>query len=244
MDDGKHYRIGQLSKLIGVSKDTIRHWQQKGLMKLERNESNYNTFSDNDYYDAFQINLLRDLGFSLSEIRDFLTTDRIEDRKDFISNQIQQLEKEIEKLTFQRDTLKKGLNIDPNSVVDCSVTHKVFKLKKLNIDHPSTFSILNEHTDRLVFLSNLDAQTDESWTTYIEVNAKEDFIYPHEMFIQFSCPKSEMNKLNESERLRTVMDFAKKQELQIGEEMIEVHDLKQLLYKEPEHIKIYVPVMK
>jgi DNA (cytosine-5)-methyltransferase 1 len=40
--------IADAAKEIGVSNDTIRRWEKKGLIKASRNEHNYRVFNVNE----------------------------------------------------------------------------------------------------------------------------------------------------------------------------------------------------
>lgn len=65
--------IGELSFKTGLSKDSIRFYEKKGLLQSEnRRQNRYREFSDKAVNTIHFIQNLKELGFSLREIGDFL----------------------------------------------------------------------------------------------------------------------------------------------------------------------------
>ncbi len=62
------YRIGEVSKILGISPDLLRYYERKGVVKPEKHDGN-----DYRYYDAWDINFLLDclwfknMGFSIEQ---------------------------------------------------------------------------------------------------------------------------------------------------------------------------------
>ena len=70
----KRLTIGQLAKESGVRTDTIRYYEQLGLIKPEgRSESGYRLYSDDAIRLVQFIRRAKDLGFTLAEIKTLLT---------------------------------------------------------------------------------------------------------------------------------------------------------------------------
>jgi len=67
------YKIGDVSKILGISADLLRYYEKKGVVAPEKNESN-----DYRYYDSWDINFLIDclwfknFGFSIEQIADIV----------------------------------------------------------------------------------------------------------------------------------------------------------------------------
>jgi DNA-binding transcriptional MerR regulator len=67
--------LGELIKKTGFPKDTIRFYEKKGLIKLgrkQRRENNYKEYSEEDVDRLLFIRTLKNLGFTLNEIEEFL----------------------------------------------------------------------------------------------------------------------------------------------------------------------------
>ena len=67
--------IGQLVKNSGFSKDTIRFYEKKGLIKLnkkQRRDNNYKEYPEDILERLLFIKTIKNLGFTLNEIEEFL----------------------------------------------------------------------------------------------------------------------------------------------------------------------------
>jgi Predicted transcriptional regulators len=74
-------RIGQLSKLTGFSKDTIRYYEKIGLIELPKRgrfNSQYKDYPDELVYTLNAIRKYKELGFTLEEIRELLVLQSIQ----------------------------------------------------------------------------------------------------------------------------------------------------------------------
>jgi DNA-binding transcriptional MerR regulator len=73
-------RIGQLSKLSGFSKDTIRYYEKIGLIALPKRSvlsNGYKDYPDEILQKLKAIRKYKDLGFTLEEIRELLVLQSI-----------------------------------------------------------------------------------------------------------------------------------------------------------------------
>jgi DNA-binding transcriptional MerR regulator len=67
--------IGELSKLTGFSRDTIRFYEKEGLIKIgkkQRKANNYKDYPDEIYRQLLTIKRLKAFGFTLNETADLL----------------------------------------------------------------------------------------------------------------------------------------------------------------------------
>ncbi|HEX6222958.1 MAG TPA: MerR family transcriptional regulator [Chryseolinea sp.] len=98
--------IGELVERTGLTKDTIRFYEKKGLITLgrgSRRDNNYKEYSEQVLHKLVLIRKLKDLGFTLKEVGTFLELWRdedascqnlkytLEDKITVISEQIKQL---------------------------------------------------------------------------------------------------------------------------------------------------------
>lgn len=233
------YRIGQVSNFVGISKDTIRHWQKKGLLDIKKDINDYNVFTDQDYYEIFKINFYRDIGLSISEIQELLKKENVNDKKDIIDNHIKLLNIEIEKLIFQRNILNAAKELPTSRTITLEIVKKTFKLKKVHANFHSNFSVTEIMKDKQLFITAFNPEPQEDYDVYIEVNEKEDFIYSHDTFIHFFYPKEKLVDNNDFWDL--INKFSAKNNLTLIGEIIELHDLKQLFFNDSDHyIEFYV----
>ena len=70
--------IKDVEKITGLTAKSIRYYEDKGLIKVERNEENsYRTYSEANVERLKWIKLLRYLEFSIEEIRVFFETSTV-----------------------------------------------------------------------------------------------------------------------------------------------------------------------
>jgi len=68
--------IGEIAKQTGLSRDTIRYYEKIGLWKRDkkaRRGNYYKEYSDYDLKALFIIQLTKEYGFTLNEIKEFMT---------------------------------------------------------------------------------------------------------------------------------------------------------------------------
>ena len=71
-------RVGELAKRTGVSVRTLHYYEEIGLLApSRRSEAGYRLYGDADVVRLQQIMSLRQLGFSLEQIRDCLHRDDV-----------------------------------------------------------------------------------------------------------------------------------------------------------------------
>jgi MerR family copper efflux transcriptional regulator len=116
--------IGELVERTGLTKDTIRFYEKKGLISLDRKsrrENNYKEYSEQVLDKLMLIRKLKDMGFTLNEIDTFLELWREEDAscknlKFTLENKITLINEQMQRLdqlkTRLTDSLTKCNNDD------------------------------------------------------------------------------------------------------------------------------------
>lgn len=95
----KKYTIGQLSRDTGVTAKALRIYEKKGLLIPKRDEQNGYRYYDETAKDTIQIiSMLKFLGFSLSQISEFLDENRSACHADILRSQKRLLEQKAEQL--------------------------------------------------------------------------------------------------------------------------------------------------
>lgn len=65
----KTFRIGEMASLSGLTPRTIRYYMELGLLPEERTDGGQRTFTNSDLVYLKRIGELKELGFSLEEIK-------------------------------------------------------------------------------------------------------------------------------------------------------------------------------
>lgn len=104
--------IGKVAKRAGISVETIRFYERKGLLQEpQRKESGYRQYLEEDIRKLVFIQHAKNLGFSLNEIKDLIslqTDGKSTSRavKDLAEHKLQDIEDKIKMLQRMRKTLK------------------------------------------------------------------------------------------------------------------------------------------
>ncbi|MDO5522247.1 MAG: MerR family transcriptional regulator [bacterium] len=143
MNNGKYLSTGEFAKMMNVTKNTLFHYDQMGLfspeLKLE-NDYRYYYIYQSEELDA--ILLLKELGMSLTEIKEYLKERTPERMQELLLVQEQQLEEKIKSLkskkSWIREKRKKIEQLDQVDLHLIQIQH--FKERyyiKSSIDTPS-----------------------------------------------------------------------------------------------------------
>jgi MerR family transcriptional regulator, copper efflux regulator len=100
-------RIGVLAKCSGLSVDTIRFYEKKGLLNshfVVRQRNNYRDYSEASLERLMFIQHAKRLGFTLSEIQEWIRgieSDQLTatEKYEIISRKLQKIDEQIEELT-------------------------------------------------------------------------------------------------------------------------------------------------
>lgn len=68
----KYYKINEIAKLYNIKTDSLRYYEEVGLICPMRSKSNYRLYTLNDIY---ILNIIRDclkLGYDTSQIKEYL----------------------------------------------------------------------------------------------------------------------------------------------------------------------------
>ncbi len=110
-------KIGELAKLTGVSVDTLRFYEEKGLVKvMGRTEAGYRYFSPVTVEQVKFIKTAQGLGFSLQEILEvipFLQAGKLcsIDVRGRMKSKLLALDEQIKQLTSLREELQRTMQL-------------------------------------------------------------------------------------------------------------------------------------
>jgi MerR family transcriptional regulator, repressor of the yfmOP operon len=109
----KIYKIEDVAKQCGLTKRTIRYYEEIGLLfPPERSEGGFRLYSDQHVERLKKIINARDvLGFSLPELQEFLSISEEISNQRLEIRQIEDIELKLEKITEMEQTVGKQLRI-------------------------------------------------------------------------------------------------------------------------------------
>lgn len=108
MESREFYRIGEFSKLSELSVRTLRYYDEIGLLNPDiiDNFTGYRYYTDKNLYEAYVINILKGVNFSLEEIimyKNNLTEEVFDNKINEIDSEIQVLEEKKERLLSMKE---------------------------------------------------------------------------------------------------------------------------------------------
>ncbi|MCM1258577.1 MAG: MerR family transcriptional regulator [Roseburia sp.] len=96
-------QIKDVEKLTGLTAKSIRHYESKGLLQVERDEGNsYRSYTEENVQELRKIRLLRFLDFSIEQIREIQQMDTAK-IKEMLLEKTESLENQSQNLKFKRD---------------------------------------------------------------------------------------------------------------------------------------------
>lgn len=111
----QQYRIGDISKKLGISRDTLRFYEKKGVIHPRKEENGYRYYSYKDVRILLDILFFRKYDFSLEEIYQLLNTSTYGSFKEKLQQKIEEETAHLEKkkrslinLSINRDIISRA----------------------------------------------------------------------------------------------------------------------------------------
>ena len=120
------YSIGDVSKILNVSKEMIRYYEKQGALKPARKENNnYRSYSTMDIFFLMEMIRYQALGLTTTEINQLLNNNYMQSYSDCLSNYHKKLEKEITFKMVLKDRIKEMA--DRAKTSQLNINHYWFK---------------------------------------------------------------------------------------------------------------------
>jgi len=103
------YAIGALAARCGVATHVLRHWEHEGLLTPARRVASRRVYTEADLARVAEIQICKDAGFTLDEIRDLFTAPDPEARRAILRARLTQVRERIARLTLSQTLLEHGL---------------------------------------------------------------------------------------------------------------------------------------
>ena len=112
-----YFKIGELARLYHLNADTLRYYEEQGILSPRRMPNGYRVYSPQDVWRLNVVRDLRALGIPLSRIQDFLqahsahsTMLLLEAEEKLIAEQMEMLQAFKENVARRRDKLRMALS--------------------------------------------------------------------------------------------------------------------------------------
>ena len=124
-DKKKEYLIGDVSRIVGLSRDALRFYEKKGIIRANKKENGYRYFSDEDIYRLMCIVYRRKMNDSLEEIRESVKDNRgVASMRQHLKRRIREEEEEI--LRRRQSIARLNLSLkDMDCIEACAGTYSL-----------------------------------------------------------------------------------------------------------------------
>lgn len=106
-----YYRIGEISRLYGVGPDSLRYYEELGILKPHRGENNYRMYHIHDLWRLNVIRDLRELGFSMAQIQDYLEHRTLASTEELLTKELSLIRERIRKLQDLQANIEDRLSV-------------------------------------------------------------------------------------------------------------------------------------
>lgn len=107
----KRISLSDMSRLINISKHTLRYYDRVGLIKPNYDVNGYRYYTLDHYYNLVTIKLLRQMDVSIKDIKKSFADDNMEDFIDLLSDSKKHIDAEIERMTMVSDLIDNKLKV-------------------------------------------------------------------------------------------------------------------------------------
>ncbi len=91
------YTIGQVAKFLGVTRDTLKFYEEKGLVNPNQDaENGYRQYSHLDIYDVLTTNFYREIDMEIKKIQEIRQSQSIEEIESILQDKEERLRAELE----------------------------------------------------------------------------------------------------------------------------------------------------
>ena len=105
-----YYKIGEISKIYGIGRDSLMYYEDIGILKPFRDKNGYRMYKLSDIWRLNLIKELRSLNFPMKKIKEYLDDRNIEITKEILNKEIILIDEKIEELLSYKQNIMKRLD--------------------------------------------------------------------------------------------------------------------------------------
>ena len=105
-----YYKIGEISKIYGIGRDSLMYYEDIGILKPFRDKNGYRMYKLSDIWRLNLIKELRSLNFPMKKIKEYLDDRNIESTKEILNTEISLIDEKIEELLSYKENIMKRLD--------------------------------------------------------------------------------------------------------------------------------------
>lgn len=123
------YKINEISLLYGIGVDSLRYYEKIGILSPKRDVNGYRLYSLKDIYKLNIISDLRQLDFSMKQIKEYLDNQNIENTRSLLKDEQEFIEEQLRKLRSKKQIIKERIEAleEASGIKEGIYTVKSFK---------------------------------------------------------------------------------------------------------------------
>lgn len=159
MDKNKIYKTGQLSDILGLSRDALRYYQEKGIVNPKRKEENdYREFDLYDIYALMVTDFYKKRGLSVKEVKELQSGSEIDELKGLLNKKAKDMEEVIQNQINTLNKIKETAEFC--SQIEKNLNQYSFRSLPL-CEKIAEFSDFNAFNEYHTFLKNINLQEED-----------------------------------------------------------------------------------
>lgn len=203
----EYYKIGEIARIYGIGQDSLRYYEELGLLRPRRAENGYRMYSIRDIRVLNIIRELRGIGFTMSEIKDHLKNFDLEKTRDLFIREKEMVDSKIKEFEALKEQLEMRIT-DINMYLDMELKPETFVIEhypKRYVIKLSDKAFRDEELDFIIKKLQLEYQD----TLYIIGNGDIGATIPGKDFLlnkKYGMYDSVFYIVDESEKYDDVLD--------------------------------------
>ena len=105
----QYFKIGEISKLYQIGVDSLRYYEELGLLTPKRGKNGYRLYRLDDIWRLNVIRDLRGLGFSMERIREYLTNRSIDTTELLLNEELNAIHRKMAQLRQLQSNVEQRL---------------------------------------------------------------------------------------------------------------------------------------
>ena len=143
----KHYTSGEFARLCGTTKETLRHYDNVGILKpAEVGENGYRYYTNGQFFDFDLITTLKEAGCSLAEIKSYTEYYEPEVFLSGMKDKLSQLEAEKRKIESMQRLLQRAIE-----TTEYALTEEYYKPRLVTCEEEYLITIKVAHASEQSF---------------------------------------------------------------------------------------------
>ncbi|MCY6960287.1 MerR family transcriptional regulator [Clostridium brassicae] len=108
-----YYKIGEISKIYGISRDSLMYYEKLGVLTPIRDLNGYRLYTMNDIWKLNLIKELRTFNFSIKKIKEYINNRTVKTTQGMLKEEVSLIDRKLEELThLKQNVLKRLENIN------------------------------------------------------------------------------------------------------------------------------------